>query len=176
MSGPHCTRSRPTSNMENWFDYNSKWNEKQINCRDGLPWWLSGKESSYQCRRCGFDPWVGKIPWRRKWQPTPVFLPGKSLGQRSLRGYSQGVEKSQKCKGVQRSQTWQTAIETYIRTVSNLSPSFLARRQRGLLVPFVSSACTQGQARPGSNYSLSVDWMEWDNWPSVVYTGNTYIT
>ena len=36
----------------------------------------------------GFDPWVGKIPWRRKWQPTPVFLPGKSHRQRSLVGYS----------------------------------------------------------------------------------------
>ena len=36
----------------------------------------------------GFHPWVGKIPWRRKWQPTPVFLPGKSRGQRSLVGYS----------------------------------------------------------------------------------------
>ena len=39
-------------------------------------------------RRCRFDPWVGKISWRRKWQPTPVFLPGKSYGQRSLAGYS----------------------------------------------------------------------------------------
>ena len=38
--------------------------------------------------RPGFDPWVKKIPWRRKWQPTPVFLPGKSHGQRSLVGYS----------------------------------------------------------------------------------------
>ena len=36
----------------------------------------------------GFDPWVGKIPWRRKWQPTAVFLPGKSCGQRSLAAYS----------------------------------------------------------------------------------------
>ena len=51
-----------------------------------LPWCLSGKESACQFRRCGFDPWVGKIPWRRKWQPTPVFLPGKSHGQRSLAG------------------------------------------------------------------------------------------
>jgi len=40
------------------------------------------------CRRCGFDSWVGKTPWRRKWQPTPVFLPGKSQRQRSLAGYS----------------------------------------------------------------------------------------
>ena len=36
----------------------------------------------------GFDPWVGKIPWRRKWQPTPVLLPGESHGQRRLMGYS----------------------------------------------------------------------------------------
>ena len=46
------------------------------------------KESACQCRRYGFSPWVGKIPWRSKWQPTPVFLPGKSYGQRSLEGYS----------------------------------------------------------------------------------------
>ena len=51
----------------------------------------SGKESTCQCRRCkgcGFNPWVGKIPWRRGWQPSPVFLTGKSHGQRSLVGYS----------------------------------------------------------------------------------------
>ena len=56
--------------------------------RFGLPWSLSGKESSCQCRRCGFDPWVRKIPCRRKWQPTLVVLPGESHGQRSLVGYS----------------------------------------------------------------------------------------
>ena len=42
-------------------------------------------------RRLRFDPWVGKMPWRRKWPPTPVFLPGKSHGQRSLAGYSPWV-------------------------------------------------------------------------------------
>ena len=41
-----------------------------------------------QCRRPRFDPWVGKIPWRRKWQPTPVSLPGKSHGHRRLVGCS----------------------------------------------------------------------------------------
>ena len=41
-----------------------------------------------QCGRPGFDPWVRKIPWRRAWQPTPVFLPGETSGQRSLAGYS----------------------------------------------------------------------------------------
>ena len=57
----------------------------------GLPRWLSGKESTCQCtihRRFRFDPSVGKIPWRRKWQPTLVFLPGESHGQRSLVVYS----------------------------------------------------------------------------------------
>ena len=46
------------------------------------------KKSTCQFRRHGFDPWVRKIPWRRKWQPTPEFLPGKFHGQRSLVGYS----------------------------------------------------------------------------------------
>ena len=52
-----------------------------------LPTWLSGKESACQYRNRRFDPWIAKIPWRRKWQPTPVFLPGKFHGQRSLVGY-----------------------------------------------------------------------------------------
>ena len=46
------------------------------------------KESACQCKRRGFDPWVRKLPWRRKWQPPPIFLPGKSHGWRSLVGYS----------------------------------------------------------------------------------------
>ena len=53
-----------------------------------LPKQLRGKESACECRRCGFDPWVRKIPGRRTWQPTPVFLPGKVHEQRSLAGYS----------------------------------------------------------------------------------------
>ena len=57
----------------------------------GFPGGTSGKEPSCQCRRhvrYGFNPWVRKIPWRRAWQPTPVFLPGQSHGQRNLAGYS----------------------------------------------------------------------------------------
>ena len=57
----------------------------------GLPRWLSGKEPAWQCRgrrRHGFNLWVGKIPWKRKWQPTPVFLPEKFHGQKSLAHYS----------------------------------------------------------------------------------------
>ena len=62
----------------NWTEY----------VKMGLPWWLSGKESAWQCRRPGFNPWVGKIPWKKKWQSTPVLLPGKSHGHRTLAGYS----------------------------------------------------------------------------------------
>jgi len=54
-----------------------------------FPRWHRGKESACQFRRCkrqGFNPWTGKIPWSRKLQPSPVFLPGKFHGQRSLVG------------------------------------------------------------------------------------------
>ena len=53
-----------------------------------FPGGASGKEPTCQCRRRRFDTWSGKIPWKRKWQPIPVFLLGESLGQRSLVGYS----------------------------------------------------------------------------------------
>ena len=59
--------------------------------RIGLPTWLRGKESACQCRRHngqGFSLWLGKIPWRSKWQPDPVFLPEKFNAQKSLVGYS----------------------------------------------------------------------------------------
>ena len=54
----------------------------------GLPWWLCGKESARNEARPRFNPWVEKIPWRSKWQPTSVFLPGESHGQRNLEVYS----------------------------------------------------------------------------------------
>ena len=54
----------------------------------GFPGGSDGKESACKSRRLGFNPWVEKIPWRRAWQPTPVFFRGESHGQRSLVGYS----------------------------------------------------------------------------------------
>ena len=50
--------------------------------------WFHAKESACQCRRRRLDPWVRMIPWRRKWQPIPLFLPGEFHRQRSLEGYS----------------------------------------------------------------------------------------
>ena len=54
----------------------------------GLSSWLIGKEPACQCKRCRFNSWVRKNHWRRKWQLTPVFLPGKSRGQRNLEDHS----------------------------------------------------------------------------------------
>ena len=63
----------------------------------GLSRWHNSKAFASQCRRLkkhGLDPWGGKISWRRKWQPTPVFLPRESHGRRSLAGYSPRVTES----------------------------------------------------------------------------------
>ena len=76
---------------------------ESIHCL-GLPRWcfLGGKESTCQCRRpkrpqrYEFDPWVRKSPWRRTWQPTPVFLPGYSHGQRTWWAMAHGLQSQTK--------------------------------------------------------------------------------
>ena len=75
-------------------DFSLNTQEKSITLKGFPSWWLSGKEPACQCRRHRFDPWVSKISWRRKWQPTLVFLPGKSYGQKEPGGLqSMGVTK-----------------------------------------------------------------------------------
>ena len=61
------------------------WGRGAGRCSLVTQWW---KRVCSKYRRCELDPWVRNISWRRKWQPTPVFLPGESHGQRSLTGYS----------------------------------------------------------------------------------------
>ena len=91
------SRALPTLSPQNsimicvcvWFPHSEWGTSSEISLPHlqlGLPWWLRGKESTCQCRRYRFDPWVRKIPRRRKWQSTPVFLPGESHGQRNLAG------------------------------------------------------------------------------------------
>ena len=72
---------------KNWCHWTVRWRtlENPLDRRASL---VAQMVKCQQCRRPGFDPWVGKIPWRRKWQPTAVFLPGKSHGWRSLAVYS----------------------------------------------------------------------------------------
>ena len=77
--------------MEQWYNVMILLCENTTFQEGRLPGWHSGKESTCQCRRLrrwGFYPWVRKIPWRREWQPTPVFLPGECHGQSSLVCYS----------------------------------------------------------------------------------------
>ena len=101
-----------------WYSLHTplvKWqiNFKKINI---FPRWLSGKESACQCRRPRFNSWVGKIPWRRKWQPTPVFLPGESHGQRSLAGCS-----PRGCKELQMS-NWACPHVVFDKQMSGTNP------------------------------------------------------
>jgi len=74
----------------------------------GLPRWLNSKApSAVKCRRHGFEPWVGKIPWRRAWQPTQIFLPWKSHGQKSQEGYSLwGCEELDTTEATEHTQWW----------------------------------------------------------------------
>ena len=60
-----------------------------------LSWWLSGKESTCQCRRGRFNPWIRKSPWRRKWPPTPVFFLGNPMDRETWRSTVHGVAKNQ---------------------------------------------------------------------------------
>ena len=78
---------------------------------EGLRQWLSSKESACQCRRHGFNPWVGKIPWRRKWQSIQVFLPGKFHGQRNLAGYSPWGRKELDMTEHTRTMSWSFHVE-----------------------------------------------------------------
>ena len=84
---------------------------RRCRARMGFPGGASGKEPACQCKgwkRCGFDPWIGKIPWRRTWQPTSVCLPGESYSQRSLAGYSPwGHRESDRTEA-----TWHTSTHT----------------------------------------------------------------
>ena len=85
----------------------------------GFPAGASGKEPSCQlrrCKRCGLDPWI-KIPWRRAWKPTPVFLPGESQGQKSLAAYSPWGHKELDAAE-------ETALHTYSATPLSSIPTW----------------------------------------------------
>ena len=106
----------------------------------GLPDGASSKEPTCQRRRPkrhGFDPWVGRSPWRRAWQPTPVLLPAESHGQRSLAGYSPW---GQKRFPVHRTRVW--ASEPPWQCETPTGPAACARGPPG------QGTWTQPMARP----------------------------
>ena len=79
-----------------------QWGHKELDVTERLTLLPIGSDGAFQvllvvknlpantkkCKECGLNPWVGKIPWRRSWQPTLIFLPGESGEQRNLAGYS----------------------------------------------------------------------------------------
>ena len=93
-----------------------------LSTKQVLPRWLSGKESTCRHRshrRQVSNPWVRKISWRRKWQPTAVFLPIKSHGQRSLAGYSPLVTKSRTQVSAHARAHTHTHTHTHTHSLSN---------------------------------------------------------
>ena len=97
-----------------------------------------GKEYTCRCRRCkrcGLEPWAGTSPWSRKWQPTPVFLPGNFHGKRSLASYSPSVFKN-----------WtQLSLASYSPSVfkswTQLSPRLLAVLLAYFIIFFLQCSC-----------------------------------
>ena len=91
----HINPSLPTAHLWAYTWISDLDLEMSLKYHTRLPWWLRWWSICLQSRRPGFDPWVGNIPWRRKWQPTPVLLPRKSYGRRSLvQATAHGVTKS----------------------------------------------------------------------------------
>ena len=112
------------------FHYGLLHDSKYIN---GLPWQLRQWGIHLQCRRQGLDPWVGKILWKRKWQPALVFLPGESHGQRS--------------SWVQRvSHAWAGTTTTTLRWTFNITNDFfLMLVSRSITESVSAQADTVGQ-------------------------------
>ena len=92
---PGILTTRPPGNSQQVY-YTTK------NLRKPPSWWLRWQRICLQCRGPGFDPWVVKIPWKREWLPTQVFLPGEFHGQRSLEGYSPWGRKGSNMTGLER--------------------------------------------------------------------------
>ena len=108
------------------------WSSSHCSCASPrvLPRWHNGKEPAGRCRRCKrrrFDPWVGKIPWSRKWQPTAVFLPEKSRGQRSWAGCSP--------KGHKELDTLNINLTLCLYYNSKWFPHWICRKDSYLLFP-----------------------------------------
>ena len=93
----------------------------------GLPWWLSGKEPTCQCRRGGFHRWVGKVPWRRKQQPTPGFSPGESQTEEPGGLQSTGSQKSSLATKQQQQGRIRTKKKTFYSAAETVSHKLLIR-------------------------------------------------
>ena len=91
--------------IQQWSDYSFSEISNRY-AKHGLPWWLNIKRIRLQWRRCRFYSWIEKIPWRRKWQPTPGFFTGKSYAERSLECYSSWDRRVEQDLALKQQQCW----------------------------------------------------------------------
>ena len=132
----------------------------------GFPGGPKGREPSCQCRkhrRRGFDSWVGRIPWKRVWQHTLVFLPGGSHGQKSLAGYSPwGRQESDMGKAIEHTRTappapWGLHIPTQF-SAATLPPRPLLgskyQSRPGAIAGLISTSGEEGRLGPSWVFSL----------------------
>ena len=92
MPSNHLILCHPLPHLPSIFPHIRVFSNELASSDHGLPWWLRWERIWLQCGRPGFDPWIGKIPWRTAWQPTPVFLPGESPWTEKPGGYLAGKE------------------------------------------------------------------------------------
>ena len=114
-------RGRGLGVAQTWVKWAKRYNLHVIKAVMGASLVVRGSESTCNAgnRRFGFHPWVWKIPWRRIWQPTPVFLPGKFHGQRSLEGYSPWG-----CKESDMTEQWSTHVHSHpMKSLHMLRPA-----------------------------------------------------
>ena len=121
----------------------------------GFPGGATGKELAYWCKRQKkrrFFPWVGKIPWKRAWQPTPVFFPGESHGQGSLLSYGpQGHTELDTTKATQHART--SPVRSFLSGVIFVSCSLLCSDKILPRVLFWSWCCCFGIKCPNSFFT-----------------------
>ena len=118
----------------------------------GIPWWL-------RCKRPEFDPWVRKIPWRRKWQPTPVLLPGKSHGQRNLVDYSSWDHKEWDTTERFHFQTQINHIAAYSLLISEVKASACNAGDLGS-IPALGRSPGEGNGNPLRILAWRIPWTE----------------
>ena len=154
----------------------------------GLPWWLSGKVCTCQCRRPGFHPWVRKTPWSWKWQPTPGCLPGESKDTGAWQATVHGLAKSRTWqhvhtqwgvggggwKGIHLLHLVQNQKSLFYVLFNPISPSentsgyrILLRSCGSLWVLFRSTLLDKSYACDSSEISLSLLGFCWIGWQST---------
>ena len=132
----------------------------------GFPGGLDGKRIYLQCRRSRFSPWVKKIPWRREWLPTPVFLPKEFHGQRSLAGYSpQGGKESDRTEQL---------THTHTLALENMEPKDqrdfgLKSRNGEIACPGLRRSPEEGNGYP-LQYSCLENSMDRGAWQAIVHS------